>query len=235
MQRNINFVDSNPSQPDGPEDSRVVIALEGIDAAGKATQAAALAQLFSAQLRAYPNYKTETGQAILKFLKGDVEVLDPACYAPGAGPLPEHVVALQALMTINRYEAQGEIRSLITGGHSLVLDRYYMSGVVYGQCDGLSENWLYRIHQDLIKPDLYVYIDISVEESFRRRPDRLDKYEENREKLGQARMFYNKAWKRPNVTVSWRMQPTRWLVIDGTLPPDVITKQIAEAALQIVR
>ena len=80
-----------------------LIVVEGIDASGKATLCKALSRLYGARVFSFPNYKTQTGKALLGHLKGEWY----------AARCPEGVwlnsLVRQALMTANRCEMQGAI------------------------------------------------------------------------------------------------------------------------------
>lgn len=179
----------------------MIIAIEGTDAAGKATQTKLLVERLVAQgvptsTLSFPNYETETGQ-IIKRLLTDARRL---VYGTHAGICPEvealklpgeQALVLQSLMAVNRYE-QSEVLEEMTrvNDRALVLDRYMLSGIVYGGCDGLDPMWLRGIHSGLPEADLTLYLDISIEESFKRRPERRDAYEKNRELLERVRNAY---------------------------------------------
>jgi thymidylate kinase len=207
----------------------LLIAIEGIDACGKSLQQARLADAVGASKMKFPNYGTPTGALILKLLKGERELHTPAevegrfgaaqeCAAPDER---EQALVLQSLMTVNRYE----VTSFMTGTlneRALVLDRYFASGLVYGEADGLPPPWLYAVHHCLPKPDLYILLDISVEESFRRRPVREDAYEANRDRLEAARLGYLDLWSRAPEMISWQGNPVRWVQANGMLDPDLL-------------
>ena len=162
----------------------MIIAFEGIDACGKETQVRALRAdaLLRGQevlVKSYPDYETETGKKISELLQ-----------------LPDGErdgLLLQSLMTMNRYESQEPLKRAHQDGQLVILDRYWMSGLVYGQTDGLDLDWLLRVHERLLQPDYWFVLDISVEESFRRRPAREDVYEESKERLEKCRDLYHKA------------------------------------------
>jgi thymidylate kinase len=100
----------------------------------------------------------------------------------------------------------------------LILDRYYLSGLVYGRADGLDRLWLSRIHASLPMPDVFFLLDIPVSESVRRRPDRRDYYEKNTKKLEQVRQLY--------------LEQDNKFVVDGTLEPDQISEAIETITLE---
>lgn len=157
----------------------MLVAFEGIDACGKSTQIdllkkASVSMFPSCQVFSYPNYVTDTGGKIKQMLKD-----------PERDPL-----VLQCLMTVNRYEEQFLVEEAMSAGALVILDRYWLSGLVYGAADGLSSAWLYRVHEQLLRPDHWFVLDMNTEESFRRRPERDDDYESDRPRLAHARMRY---------------------------------------------
>lgn len=159
----------------------MIVAFEGIDASGKATQVRMLKEYAEGKgvkvtCFDFPRYETDTGKRIKELLQLEHEDRNP--------------LDLQALMTVNRYECQGTIEHAQARGDLVILDRYWLSGYVYGAGDGLSKDWLVRIHKNLIQPHQWFITDISIDESFRRRPDREDAYEASVDRLRNARANY---------------------------------------------
>ncbi len=174
-----------------------------MDASAKETQANLLAKKLSAALFSFPNYETETGKLIKRLLisgPGSISMEEPkqdGTNGPVGGKAKAYT--LQALMTVNRLEQLGNIMHYLNNGKNVVLDRWCDSGRVYGSIDGLPAYWLDDIHQSLPEPDITIFVDIPVEESFRRRPDRLDDYEKNVETMQKARdNYYTLYMERPN-------------------------------------
>jgi dTMP kinase len=193
-----------------------LIALEGLDACGKGTQAQLLADTLDASLFKYPAYETETGQAIKRAF---------------ANPHPDPQLAaysLQALQTVNRLETSEFLWKLLSYG-SVVLDRYTASAYAYGVADGLSMDWLRGIEpSSLPQPSLQIYIDISVEESFRRRPERDDRYEADRVRMQRVRQAYVDLFDNPPRALQFNRpdEPTAWLIVDGHGTIDEVHQRI---------
>lgn len=211
-----------------------LIALEGIDASGKATQ---IQKLFNWATACYgensvgkhdfPHYSSPTGKVILQLLTQQMSVQNS-----GAGPVSEadlrmtRALVLQSLMTTNRLEFVKLLRSFQVPDKFGVLDRYYGSGFVYGEADGLDFEYLLKIHWTLPAPDLWVLVDISPEESVRRRPERRDEYEKRagfmeKVRAGYLRLFNERSKDLPGV----------WKVVDGTGSPDEVHQRILDAVL----
>lgn len=198
----------------------MIICIEGVDAAGKNTQAKRLAEKLGARLFSFPRYETVTGAAIRGHLSGEWQAVDRG----GAWPdgtlerAPHDALVLQALMTANRYEAAHEIETAAKAG-DVILDRYWPSGYVYGSSDGLSLDWLAAVHERLPVPDLYILLDVDVETSIARRPDRRDRYERDSDKLRKVAAAYRYLWTARAGLPAWT--PTmdcgreRWRIVDG--------------------
>jgi dTMP kinase len=158
----------------------MIIAIEGIDASGKATQSKLLAQRLGAAKFSFPNYDTPSGIIIKKMLTERAWMV----------PKIHHAETFQAMQTINRLEQYGLITSLQAMGKPIVFDRFYVSALIYGSCDGVSEDWLRFIQAPLPEPTHQIFLDIPVEESFRRRSMRRDVNERNKAYLENIRTAY---------------------------------------------
>ncbi|KAI0534923.1 thymidylate kinase-domain-containing protein [Xylaria digitata] len=129
------------------------IVFEGLDRAGKTTQAKLL------QLRCiesgrqvkymrFPDRTTPIGQMIDSYLKGEAEIED-------------HVIHL--LFSANRWEAAKKIRTELEAGHTIICDRFYHSGIVYSaakQLPSLSLSWAKAPEIGLPRPDMVLFLDL---------------------------------------------------------------------------
>jgi dTMP kinase len=196
----------------------MIVAIEGIDASGKETQVNRLRQwaikykeemgLHEVGVQDFPDYKTASGRRIGGLLRGEWSVVTGEL---GDKEITKALV-LQSLMLTNRLEHAKKLKSFEGDPCSLLLlDRYHASGWVYGRSDGLSVHWLEDVHWLLPEPDLWILVDISVEESFRRRPERQDYYEKDRHKLEQVRELYLNLFKERRSS-----KGAHWIVVDGT-------------------
>ena len=205
----------------------MIICIEGADGAGKMTQTTLLAEKLGGTRFAFPNYNSPTGYAILGHLKRSWQIgYDPdATRQPATADLEPLV--FQTLQTINRFEVLSEINAALAKG-PVIFDRYTPSALVYGGLDGLDVAWLEKINASLPQPDVYIYLDIPIAESFKRRPERRDRYESDRAYLEKVRDGYLKlfggddAWQQKassdggwwSKRVAWQAKPC-WYIIDG--------------------
>jgi dTMP kinase len=187
-----------------------LIAIEGIDQAGKQTVARWLVD----QLRSrgilteetgFPDYATQLGEEITRFLRNE------------RGYPPQ---VRQLLYTANRWERASEIREWLDDGATVVIDRYIASGVAYGAAQGLPMDWMLAIERGLPTPDVTLLLDILPEISIERKPHQRDAYEARADLLARARDAYLMLAREPG-----------WLVVDAAADRDTVRGRVL-AALQ---
>jgi dTMP kinase len=182
-----------------------LVVLEGIDQAGKMTQAEALQQVARAAglecaVRHYPDYATRIGGMIRAFLTDGVA-------------LDAHARCM--LFAANRWEQDGELRELCAVCDLVCIDRYTASNVVYGTSQGLDEAWLWGLETGLQAADLTVFVDITPDESQRRKSRDRDDYERDARLLAAARDHYTRLARRDD-----------WAAIDGARDGAVVTRDL---------
>jgi dTMP kinase len=180
-----------------------LIVIEGIDAAGKATQARMLSNHYIANHRlnrviSFPQYESPTGKAILRHLKGEEVQSD---------------LVFQCLMAADKYAAAPSIRSYIAAGHAVILDRYWQSAHAYNALEEIDAG-IFSIYDSLPPANINVLIDVDPDIALKRRPPR-DKFEENREFQHQVRNRYLKLWEKKG-----------WPVVDGSKPEDEVAEMV---------
>lgn len=187
----------------------MLLALEGIDRAGKGTQSAMLQSAWEREGRRavrlhFPAYETPIGKEITAFLMGEREF----------GP-----ETLQMLYAANRYEKREELLRLRSQADLVLLDRYATSGRVYGQAMGLDREWLRNLDHGMPEPDLVVLLDLDPGEAARRRRSvGEDVIEKQRAFMEQVRAIY--------------LEEARlegWVVVDGARSPGDVHTGILNA------
>lgn len=157
-----------------------IIAFEGIDASGKETQQALLAKALSRNFivveESFPRYHTKIGQLISEYLRGDLKLTKEA---------------VRLLYEADRYNYLNTIRALEEHGcEFLLLDRFTMSGLAYGDATGVDIQWLRQVQNKLPKPDLTIFLDITPGESMLRKGGGGDINEQNFNLLQEVRRVY---------------------------------------------
>jgi dTMP kinase len=167
-----------------------IIAFEGIDQSGKRTQTKRLAKRlelrgFAVRTVSFPVYKSFTGRLIRRYLEGDQNYSKQA---------------LHMLYSLNRWENQELIHSLLRSADFLITDRYTPSNLAYGVSKGLNLKWLVNLDTGLPKADLVIILDVSVKSSFARKSNQRDVHEKNSELL----IRVNRAYKKLGRKLGWK-------------------------------
>ncbi len=170
--------------------------ITGLDAAGKGVQCQLLKEYFArkgqVQLLKYPNPNSKIGELIYKALQ--------------EGNFNNYM--MQGFQTLCRLEDQTKIIFLLRNGYNVVCDRYIVDSLVYGSCDQVDYNWIFDINSHLVQPDISIYIDITVDESFKRRAGRRDFYESDYDFMTKIRHTYLQEFKKmPQGYIVDGMQP----------------------------
>ena len=183
----------------------MIIVIEGGDQAGKKTQSQLLVNKLNSKklktkLFSFPDYTTPIGKEISSYLEGKVN-LDPKI--------------IHCLLAANRYEKLAEINDAIEKNSVLVMNRYYQSNWIYGLVNGMKLDWLEKLDSGLPKADLVIVLDVSQQESFKRKKTNRDKFEKNK-------IFYKKIGE----TYRTLAIKKRWKIVDATRTKDEVHEDI---------
>jgi len=157
-----------PKESASPRGAFIVI--EGLDRAGKTTQVKKLNDALYErgqnvrQLR-FPDRSTTIGQMIDKYLRSETEIED-------------HVIHL--LFSTNRWELASSIEASLAEGTTVIVDRYYYSGMIYSAAKGnrsLPLDWARDPEVGLPRPDLVIFLDLAPEQAEARGGFGEEKYE----------------------------------------------------------
>ncbi len=142
------------------------IVIEGIDGAGKSTQAKLLAEWFEERGHEVVLTKEPTDTAFGKLIRklvltgGKEGIIDGARISHEAEALlfaadrAEHVAKL--------------IKPSVEAGKIVISDRYFYSSLAYQWARGLDLEWLIDLNRFAIRPDLVILLDLPVKESMKR-------------------------------------------------------------------
>jgi dTMP kinase len=193
----------------------LIFAIEGVDGAGKQTQAEQLVDFLKTRFDpsrvksiAFPRYDGPCGPLIHKLLRSKSFDFDDNA----------HAQLIQSVMLADRLDAVNTFKR----DDVIVCDRYYMSGIIYGQVDGLPKEWLYSMHSLLPRADIQILIDVDPSKARERRPEPRDNYERNLAKQQQIRAQYLAVWNERKP-----IAPHRWLIANGHQPPAEVAQDIA--------
>lgn len=126
-----------------------IIAIEGVDGAGKSTLARAIGEMFDGVvIQAFPANRG------LPF------------------DLDGHPIESQVLMAFDRLMSQAWLRSAKSNASLVVLDRYKHSGYAYGMAAGGDLDWLINMDKRSLDPDFVIFVDTPINICLRRILDR---------------------------------------------------------------
>ncbi|ANF23607.1 dTMP kinase [Thermococcus piezophilus] len=142
------------------------IVIEGIDGAGKSTQAKLLAKWFEEKGYDVVLTKEPTDTAFGKLIRrlvltgGREGIIDGARISHEAEAL---------LFAADRAEHVHKlIKPSIGAGKIVISDRYFYSSLAYQWARGLDLDWLIDLNRFAIRPDLVILLDLPVKESMKR-------------------------------------------------------------------
>ncbi|HVB97937.1 MAG TPA: thymidylate kinase [Candidatus Dormibacteraeota bacterium] len=155
-----------------------LLAVEGIDGAGKHTQVELLARALERRGIAhlplsFPHYQSFFGQAVGQYLSGDFGRLDQ---------VDPHFSAL--LYAGDRLEAKGELESALAAGRLVLADRYVGSNLAHqGARVGPAHraeflSWVRRLEYEIFglpRENMVIYLRIPAEEAIERMASRAKK------------------------------------------------------------
>ena len=188
----------------------MLIAFEGLDQSGKATQTRQLRARIEqhgldVHTLSFPDYETPIGREIRSALDGHREF--------GAD-------VMQLLYVANRFEYKSRIEAWLATGAVVICDRYRASSVAYGEAQGLDPAWLESVQRPLPAPDVTVYLDIAPDTGVRRKATGRDLYERDLSLLARVRTSYRRQATQPG-----------WVVVNAELPPDQVTAAVIDAVV----
>ena len=190
-----------------------IIVIEGIDKAGKTTQANLLLKKLKGKKYVkfdFPDYSTPVGIEIKQFLDGKRDYSDEV---------------KMMLLSANRWEKKSEIESIIGKGTTIIMNRYYQSNLVYGISKGLKLKWLLALDEGLPKADLVVVIDIKTNTLVERsRNDITDTFEQDLDLIRNVRRNYKMLANKFN-----------WHIIDGEDTVNIVNVQVVELVRKIMK
>ena len=192
------------------------IVFEGIDGSGKSTQLALLAEKMRqcgmpVATSCEPS-DGEIGKLLRRVLKGEIKTNDEAIAALFLADRMDHI----------RREEDG-LLALLEAGNTVLCDRYYFSSYAYHSVS-MDMDWVIaanRIAADRLRPDLTIFLDSSVEESYARITASREDIEifETKERLAVTRQKYLEA-------IDKQKTKEKIVVLDASRSVDAIAEEI---------
>lgn len=195
-----------------------LIVIEGIDGAGKTTQAKELVKSLNKEGLNASYTKEPTDMVIGQFIREKIL----------SGNMEINPLALQYLFNADRVMHMEKIESLLQKGMIIVMDRYFWSSVAYALADIpaiSSQNWLMTafsvlsFYHQFIEANQTFFLDISVDIALRRISE-----------SGKHGEIYDNGRKLPQIYANYQKLlkefPDAFTLIDAARKQDEITAEI---------
>lgn len=189
------------------------IVIEGLDGAGKSTQAAAIADYVRTNYGCQICVTHEPTQLLIGGLIRGRLLNEWNCTSE----------CLQLLYAADRADhLEKDVRPLLEQGMNVISDRYFLSSLAFGGVNN-DMDWLEQINSQFIMPDIIIYLDLAPEICVKRMADngRLIELFDKVDTLREVSLNYKKAIDRMGGRI-------KTLIIDGNQPINVITKDIVK-------
>lgn len=188
-----------------------IIVFEGIDKAGKTTQAKLLEKKLGRKCVRidFPDYSTPVGKEIRQFLDGKRDY-------------PDEVKMM--LLSANRWERKDAIEKIVGKGTTVIMNRYYQSNLVYGVSKGLKLDWLLSLDKGMPKADLVIVIDIKPKTLVNRSKNVVDTFEKDLELIRRVKKNYRILAKKFN-----------WRFVEGEKSVDEVHQQVLKIVKKFVK
>ena len=191
----------------------ILIDFEGIDGSGKKTQSRLLEREllnreFPVALFSYPDYESEYGKLLKKFLDGEINLY------------PAEQFLLYLLDIVKDKE---EVRQKLQNEYVVIMDRYFLSTIAY-QC---ANHFDYEVAKAMIKlinlpvPTIIFYLEIPLSIAQRRKNMQKgigDRFEMDIELLGRVTKMYEK--------MMAEHLSSRWVKLNSDDRPEQINRKI---------
>jgi dTMP kinase len=190
------------------------IAFEGGDGAGKSTQVALLRDAFEAAGRTVLVTRQPGGTPLGR------EIRDLVLHGDHVSPRAEALL----FAADKAHHVEQVIAPALAAGDVVLTDRYTDSSVAYqGAGRDLGAQEIHDLNMwavDDLVPDLTVVVDVSAQEGRRRRGEVHDRLESEQDDFHEAIRAHYLAMAQGN--------PQRYLVVDGTLPPEDVHAAVVQ-------
>lgn len=187
------------------------IVFEGLDGSGQSTQAGLLKDFlikkgYSVLLTKEPTYDSEAGKKIRKILNKSHEVEPHKLQELFAEDRKEHLEKL--------------ITPALKENKIVISDRYFFSSFAYGASEGLDLEWLIKINDEFLMPDLTFILKVFPKICL-----------ERIQKRGKEVTLFEKKEKLERVWDTYQVLPKRFkdvYIVDGERPIERVFEEIKD-------
>jgi dTMP kinase len=199
------------------------IVFEGLDGSGKSTLISGLDQELKARGQRFRVTREPGGTPLAEDIRRLLLRTD--------GEVPVAATEMLLYAGSRAQHVAGVIQPALKNGEWVLCDRFSASSVSFQSfargVDRKTVDWLNIFAQQGTEPDLYVLIDVTVEESERRQANRQSTGQKADRMESEKRSFHEKV--RQGYLAQAKESPARWLVLDGTLPPADLKNKLVQS------
>lgn len=203
------------------------LVFEGLDGSGKSTLMAGLAEELGSRAQSFVVTREPGGTALAEEIRRLLLRTD--------GEVPAPPTELLLYSASRAQHVAGVIAPALNKGDWVLCDRFSASTVSF-QCfarklERAAVDWLNRFAQQGVEPDLYILLDLTVEESRRRQGRRTAGSGQESDRMERESVVFHEAV-RAGYLAQAKESPTRWLVLDATEAPEKLRQQLIQALRQ---
>jgi len=147
-----------------------LIAIEGVDGSGKTTLINNLFQYLRVKVKV--DLTKEPGNNPIGRVHRDLSMTDKV-----------HPYTAALISTADRYFKMESLLDKINHGFIILSDRYYLSGLAYHYADGIPFEEYAYLNRKALKPNSYIFLDVSLENARKRIQKAHDRWEAMLEKV----------------------------------------------------
>ncbi|MCB0378178.1 MAG: dTMP kinase [Bdellovibrionales bacterium] len=199
------------------------IVFEGLDAAGKSTLIEGLKQTLQKSGIGFQHFRDPGSTDVGERIRNIILATD------GEHPVPKAETLLYQAARVQMVDIN--IRPALQRGDWVLCDRFYSSTVAFqSYARGMDLKAVLFMNQFVAgdcPPDLFIYLDITVEESLRRKYNRVQESgvdQDSREKEGED--FHNKV--RTGYLEQAKADPDHWLVLNAMQSPEQLVEEVVQ-------
>ncbi len=198
------------------------IVFEGLDGSGKSTLIRGLEQELNSRGKRFRLTREPGGTPLAEeirrlLLRTESEV-----------PSPTTELLLYAASRAQH--VAGVIKPALKNGEWVICDRFSASSVSFQSfargVDRGNVDWLNQFAENSTAPDLYVLVDVTVDESERRQAKRQDTGQKADRMESEKRDFHEAV--RRGYLAQAKESPAKWLVLDGTHTPEQLKVELIQ-------
>lgn len=207
----------------GKKSPMAFIVFEGLDGSGKSTLISALKKALESQGQAVVLTHEPGGTPLAE------EVRHLLLRTEGEAPTPRTELFLYEASRAQHVDTV--IRPALQEKKWVLCDRFTGSTLAF-QCGGrgIDRSLVDQMNEMAtqgLKPDLWVLLDLSLEESLRRRQNREDGGGKAQDRFEQERMEFHEKVRNYYLKLA-KEEPDRWLVLDAEKEPEEVFRQLIQ-------